>query len=229
MDKIEFQFFKSLQDWMSSPDPVALLRVRIENGWLRDHLPEVHALYGVPQVARWHPEVDTGQHTEMVLAQAAQLTPDPAVRFAALVHDLGKGLTRPDLLPKHPGHEAAGLPLVDQVCDRFEVPDSWRELALLVCGFHLHAHRALELSARGVARFFREAGFHDKPALLDPFLTACLADKRGRTGMEAEPYPQLDFLRVAFQHAHVLTDVDPNRLTQKRVEVVAEVRAAFAG
>jgi tRNA nucleotidyltransferase (CCA-adding enzyme) len=227
VEKIEFNLFKGMCDWMSSADPALLLRLRRANGWLVDHLPEVRVLYGIPQDARWHPEIDTGLHVELTLAQAASLSGDLSVRFAALVHDLGKGVTSPDFLPSHPGHEEAGGPLVDLVCDRFEVSDDWRVLAKLVCKYHLHSHRALEMSPRGVVRFFREAELYDKPQLLDPFLTACLADKRGRAGLEDAPYEQMDFLLKAFHCSSECSEDDPNRLNQSRIKAVVEVRKQF--
>lgn len=228
MDKIEFNFFKGLQDWMGAQSPVKLLHVHAKNGWLRSHLPEVHALYGVPQSPQWHPEVDTGVHVELSLQQATLLTPDRAVRFAVLLHDLGKGLTPVGMLPKHHNHEAAGLPLVERVCVRFEVSADWRELALLVCGYHLHVHRALDLSARGVVRFFRETGLYQNPALLDPLLLACLADARGRAGMENKPYPQMAFLQAALAATlHLVDDSDPNQTNHLRVSAVRKLRTQY--
>lgn len=227
MEKIAFQMFKSTQDWMSSQDPSFLLKVRRANGWLVDHLPEVDVLYGTPQDARWHPEVDTGIHTELTLAQAAAMTEDLTVRFAAMVHDLGKGLTDPALLPKHAGHEEAGVVLVERVCDRFEVPADWRNLARLVCEYHLHSHRALEMSARGVVRFFREARVYEEPEKLEPFLVACLADRRGRSGLESAPYPQRDFLLKAFELSSNCVEDNENRLNQLRIAAVSNVRKQF--
>jgi tRNA nucleotidyltransferase (CCA-adding enzyme) len=227
MRTLQFNFFKSTQDWMTVQDPAFLLRLRRENGWLADHLPEVDALYGVPQDVRWHPEVDTGIHTEMTLAQAAGLTESPAVRFAALLHDLGKGSTNPALLPKHVGHEEAGVDLVNQVCDRLEVPTDWRRLSILVCQYHLHSHRALEMSLRGVVRFFREAGFYKAPEDLEPFLLACLADRRGRGGLESEPYLQREFLLKAFEVSSNCLEDDTNRLNQSRIAAVNGIRKLF--
>lgn len=224
---LEFQHFKSLHDWMGAESPLRLLRVRVENGWLRDHLPEVHALYGVPQSPQWHPEIDTGVHIELALQQITLLTADPAARFAVLLHDLGKALTPAGKLPQHIGHESAGLPLVDQVCDRFEVPADWRSLARLVCERHLQVHCALDMSNRGVVRFFREAGLYAKPEQLDPLLLACTADKQGRAGQDAAPYPQAGFIRQAFEATAHLADEDENRLNQSRVSAVRSIRARF--
>lgn len=221
---IKFQHFKSVQDWMGSESPLRLLRVRVDNGWLREHLPELHVLYGIPQSPQWHPEIDTGVHTELALQQATLLTTDPVVRFAVLLHDLGKGLTRKNELPQHKGHEAAGLPLIDRVCDRFEVSAPWRELAKLVCEYHLHVHRAMDLSNRGVVRFFREAGLYARPELLEPLLLACIADKRGRTGSENAAYPQAEFLRQAFRATASVFDEEENRLNQARVSAVRRLR-----
>jgi tRNA nucleotidyltransferase (CCA-adding enzyme) len=139
--------------------------------------PEIDALFGVPQPAQWHPEIDTGIHTLMVLEQAARLSAQPSVRFAALTHDLGKGATPKEQWPKHHGHEAASVQLLEKLCDRLRVPNEYRECAAGVARYHGHAHRAQEL----------------RPATV----LACEADMRGRTGFEERAYPQADYLRRA--------------------------------
>lgn len=172
-----------LYGWMAATDPARILRMHRDNGWLGTHLPEVDALYGVPQPAEHHPEVDTGRHIELALEVAASLSPEPAVRFAVLVHDLGKALTPVSAWPSHVDHETRGVAVVQAVCDRFAVPHAWRELGVLCTRYHLHAHRALAMSARGVVRFFVDSGLLQRPALLQPFLLACEADARGREGL----------------------------------------------
>ncbi|KWU19196.1 hypothetical protein AS149_13195 [Burkholderia cenocepacia] len=155
-------------------------------------------MYGIPQTPEHHPEVDTGSHIELTLEAAALLSNDPAVRFAALVHDLGKALTPRNELPQHIDHEKAGLKPVGEVCERFKVPADWRELALLVCEHHLSVHRAFEMAARSVIRLFDNAGLVERPMLVEPFLLAVEADKRGRAGRLNAAYPQGAYLREAF-------------------------------
>jgi tRNA nucleotidyltransferase (CCA-adding enzyme) len=162
-----------------------------------DDVPELVALRGVPQPARHHPEIDTFVHVTMALAEARRLSGDPAVHWAVLVHDLGKGLTAPDLLPSHHGHEEAGLPLVEAVCRRFAVPEPWRDLALLVCEHHTRCHRAVEMTPAGLRRTLKRLQAADQPARFEKFLLACEADARGRQGLADRDYPQPSILRRA--------------------------------
>ncbi|MBN7797797.1 multifunctional CCA addition/repair protein [Parahaliea mediterranea] len=166
-------------------------------GALAALLPEVNALFGVPQTPEHHPEVDTGLHTLMVLEQAARLSADTAVRFAALVHDLGKGTTPTQELPRHIAHEHRGIPLVRAVCERLKTPNRHRDLALRVCEFHLHSHRAAQLRGKTLLKLLRATGALRQPDDFEAFLLACEADARGRGGQEESPYPQADYLRRA--------------------------------
>jgi tRNA nucleotidyltransferase (CCA-adding enzyme) len=178
--------------------PSAFLHVLREAGALRVLLPEVDALYGVPQRAEFHPEVDTGVHVEMVLDMAAQLAPgNDLVGFCALTHDLGKALTLADMLPKHIGHEHAGIAPLRALCARLKVPTEYQALAELVCREHLNAHRALELKPATVLRLLEALDALRRPSRLDVFLAACEADKRGRLGHADDAYPQAACLRAA--------------------------------
>lgn len=168
-----------------------------DTGALAVILPELDRLFGVPQVAEHHPEIDAGLHTLMVVDQAARLGGSLPARFAALVHDLGKGLTPVDELPRHVGHEKTGLPAIRAVCERLRVSVECRDMALLVGEHHLVAHRALELKPSTVVRLLERLDAFRRRERLEPFLLACEADRRGRTGREHEPYPQADFLRRA--------------------------------
>jgi tRNA nucleotidyltransferase (CCA-adding enzyme) len=159
--------------------------------------PEVDALFGVPQPPQWHPEIDTGVHTLMVLQQAARLSDDPIVRFAALTHDLGKGVTPKEHWPKHHGHEAASVKLLDQLCARLRIPNDYRECAAGVARYHGHAHRAQELRPSTVLELLENLDALRRPARFEQFLLACEADIRGRTGFEDREYPQADYLRRA--------------------------------
>jgi len=174
--------------------PSRFFEVLREAGALAVILPELDRLFGVPQVATYHPEIDTGVHTLMVIEQAAALDAPLASRFACLVHDLGKGLTPREQWPRHIGHEKTGIAPIRAVCERLRVPSECRDLALLVGEFHLHAHRALELKPGTVVKLLERLDVFRRPERLDPFLIACEADWRGRRGLEHRPYPQRDFL-----------------------------------
>ena len=185
-------------EWLEGEAPHKELARLHKSGTLRMLLPEVDALYGIPQSAEHHPEIDTGIHIELTVEAATLLSADTRVRFAALVHDLGKALTPRDELPQHIDHETRGLEPVAIVCRRFEVPADWRELALLVCEHHLSVHRAFEMAARSAVRLFDSTGLFEQPHLVEPFLLAVEADKRGRAGRLHSRYPQAAYLREAF-------------------------------
>jgi tRNA nucleotidyltransferase (CCA-adding enzyme) len=165
---------------------------------LKHVFPEVDALFGVPQPPQWHPEIDTGVHTLMVLEQAAKLSQDTVVRFAALTHDLGKAITPKEKWPSHHGHEASSVKLLNELCERLKVPNDYRECAVGVARYHGHSHRALELRPATVIELFENLDAFRRPARFEQFLLACEADIRGRTGLEDRPYPQADYLRRAF-------------------------------
>jgi tRNA nucleotidyltransferase (CCA-adding enzyme) len=170
--------------------PSRMLRVLHECGALRRILPEVDALYGVPQRADYHPEVDTGVHIEMVLDMAARLDASLPVRFAALTHDLGKGVTPADVLPSHRGHEAASVRLLAPLCARLRVPTECRDLAVLVARYHGDIHRAAELRPETMVKIIEEADGMRRPDRFMQALLACECDARGRTGHEDDDYPQ---------------------------------------
>lgn len=168
---------------------------------LRPTLPEIDRLFGVPQPKQHHPEIDTGIHTLLVLEQACHLTPDPQVRFAALVHDLGKGTTPQDILPRHIGHEERGVELAKEMCQRLRIPNAWRDLAIIVARHHGKAHRAFELRTGTLLKMLLAMDALRKPERFEQFLLACEADIKGRTGLEDLPYPQAEYLRAVHQAA----------------------------
>ncbi|HET6631844.1 MAG TPA: multifunctional CCA addition/repair protein [Rhodanobacteraceae bacterium] len=183
---------------LGEPQPSAFIRVLRDCGALAVLFPEVDALYGVPQTAKHHPEVDTGAHLELVLDQAARLAPgDDLVGFGALTHDLGKALTPDDILPRHIGHEARGVKPLRALCARLRVPTEHAALAELVCREHLNAHRALELKPATVLKLLQSLDALRRPERLARFLLACQADKRGRTGHADDAYPQAEYLQAA--------------------------------
>ena len=173
-----------------------------ECGALKILFPEIDRMFGVPQVAKYHPEIDTGVHVMMVLEQAALLTNDKSVRFAALTHDLGKGTTAADVLPQHIGHEERGVKLVKALCDRYTVPNDYRDLALLVASQHTMVFRANELRPETFVKVFNKLDLFRRPERLDLFLLAVEADSRGRKGFEQAPFPQLEIFRDAFAAAN---------------------------
>ena len=168
-------------------------------GALNVILPEIDALFGVPQPIEHHPEIDTGIHTIMVLQQATLLSKEPITRFAALCHDLGKALTPKDKWPSHHGHEAGGIKPIRQLCKRLRVPKNFQELACVTAEFHLHVHRAFEIKNSTLLRTIEKLDGLRKPQRFEQFLTACVADSRGRTGYENNDYPQADHFREALK------------------------------
>ena len=178
-------------------DPQVFVQVLRDCGALARLLPELEALFGVPQTEKYHPEIDTGVHTLMALQQAALLTPATDVRFALLLHDLGKGTTPRAEWPRHIAHEHRGLKLVEQVCQRLKAPGQHRELALKVCEYHTHCHRALELRGKTLLKLLNATDALRRPERFEAFLLACEADARGRKGLEQRDYPQADYLRRA--------------------------------
>jgi tRNA nucleotidyltransferase (CCA-adding enzyme) len=164
-------------------------------GALRWVLPELDALFGVPQPARYHPEIDTGVHTLMVLEQACRLTASARVRFAALTHDLGKGTTPPGEWPHHRDHGRRGAELVRSACARLRVPNEWRDLACAVALHHASCHRLAELRPATVLRLLEALDALRRPRRAEEFALACEADARGRTGREDSLYPQRALLQ----------------------------------
>ncbi|MXS79672.1 metal dependent phosphohydrolase [Nitrosomonas eutropha] len=165
-------------------------------------LPEVDALFGVPQPAHAHPEIDTGIHVMMVIDYAASQQYPLEVRFAGLTHDLGKGTTPPDEWPRHIGHEARGVELVMDLCERIRVPRESRDLALLVARFHGDVHRALELRPGTIADMLQATDAYRKKVRFQAFLQACASDFHGRPGFADQPYPQAEHLSKALQAAN---------------------------
>jgi tRNA nucleotidyltransferase (CCA-adding enzyme) len=181
--------------------PAAFFEVLRACGALAHIFPEVEALFGVPQPAQWHPEIDTGVHTLMVMDMAARLSPLASVRFAALTHDLGKALTPHEKWPRHPGHEVASVRLVTELCARLRVPNEFRDLAILVARHHGVVHRAFELRPGTVLELLENTDALRRPERFESFLLACEADARGRTGLEDRSYRQGDYLRTALAAA----------------------------
>jgi tRNA nucleotidyltransferase (CCA-adding enzyme) len=181
--------------------PSRMFEVLRECGALARFLPEVQRLWGVPQRADYHPEVDTGVHLMMVLDMSARLKAPLPVRFACLTHDLGKGTTPAEILPKHIGHEERSARLLRQVCERLRVPTDCRELAEVVAREHSNIHRSTEFGPAALVRLLERCDAFRKPQRFDLVLLACECDARGRLGLEEKPYPQRDRLLAALAAA----------------------------
>lgn len=176
------------------PCPRAFVETLRNCGALARLLPEVDGLFGVPQPAEYHPEIDTGAHVLMVLDVAAELSDDLEVRFAALVHDLGKALTPREEWPRHVGHESRGVAALDALCARLRVPARYHRIARLVCRHHLVMHRLEQLRPSTALQLARALDPVRRPEQAEWFALACEADSRGRTGCEQRPYPQRQLL-----------------------------------
>ena len=221
---------------LAGPNPHLYFQVLRDCGALAVVFPELDALFGVPQPPQWHPEIDCGLHALMVLEQSAKLSDDVAVRFAALVHDLGKATTAKEKLPSHPGHERRSVKLVNKMSKRLPVPRACRELGVLVAEYHAHCHRAFELKPQTILKLLKEIDAFRRPERYQKFLLACEADARGRTGFEDRPYPQAAYLERAGKEAgrvkaDQVTDTAANgaaigaEIDKNRLEAIKKVKA----
>lgn len=192
-------------------------------GALERILPEIDRLWGVPQRADYHPEVDTGVHVMMVLDHAAQQQYALPVRFAALTHDLGKGTTPADILPRHIGHEGRSVDLLKPLCDRLKVPNDCRDLAVLVAREHGNVHRVREFGAAALVRLLERSDGLRKPERFEQALQACESDARGRLGFEDSPYPQATLLRTALSAAR---SVDAGAVAKQYAGDTAKIKDA---
>jgi len=192
------RIWREIERAMGAARPSEFVSVLRACGALEVLLPEVNALFGVPQPEKYHPEIDTGVHLLMALEQAAELSNgDASVVFAVLLHDLGKAVTPQQHWPSHRGHEAAGIPLVDAVCKRLRAPNSMHNLARKVCARHLDCHRILEARPVTVLRLLENLDVFRQPQVLPEFILACEADYRGRKGLQERDYPQGEYLQRA--------------------------------
>lgn len=233
---------------LNTGNPEVFFEVLQQCNALEELWPELAVLWGIPNPALWHPEICSGIHTMMVLQQAVLLTQAipveqsdhrTAVRFAALCHDLGKGVTPDKLWPSHKGHEKSGLPLVERICRQLKIPSHYKQLALKVCEFHLHSHKAFELKASTLLKMFNQLDIWRKPEEFDLFLMACKADFLGRLGFENRVYPQEQYLQSAVKAARAVT-AQPfvekglqglaikEAMATERLNVIAKIKADSA-
>ncbi|HGM9712162.1 multifunctional CCA addition/repair protein [Proteus mirabilis] len=194
--------WKETEKALHSQAPQVYFEILHQCGALKILFPEINALFGVPAPKKWHPEIDTGIHTMMVLAMASQLTDDIAVRFSALCHDLGKGVTPVENWPHHHGHGPTGVPLVEALCQRYRIPNQIRDLAKLAAKYHDHLHRIEKMRPSKIIRLFDAIDAWRKPERIDQLAIISEADARGRQGAENLPYPQGIFFRQAFKIAN---------------------------
>jgi tRNA nucleotidyltransferase (CCA-adding enzyme) len=191
--------WKETQRALTEKNPDVYFSVLRDCGALKVLFSEIDALFGVPQTATYHPEIDTGVHCLMSLQQAVKLSDDPLIRFATLIHDLGKATTPVDILPRHIGHEERSLPLIETLCQRIKCPNDYKELALAVAAWHTHCHRAQELKASSLLKLLLRLDAFRRPERFEQFLVCCESDARGRTSFEDRDYPQANFLRKVYQ------------------------------
>ncbi|AUU36465.1 TPA: multifunctional CCA addition/repair protein [Proteus mirabilis] len=194
--------WKETEKALHSQAPQVYFEILHQCGALKILFPEINALFGVPAPKKWHPEIDTGIHTMMVLAMVSRLTDDIAVRFSALCHDLGKGVTPVENWPHHHGHGPAGVPLVEALCQRYRIPNQIRDLAKLAAKYHDHLHRIEKMRPSKIIRLFDAIDAWRKPERIDQLAIISEADARGRQGAENLPYPQGIFFRQAFKIAN---------------------------
>ncbi|MTD37998.1 multifunctional CCA addition/repair protein [Erwinia sp. CPCC 100877] len=228
--------WKETEGALISRNPQVYFQVLRDCGALAVLFPELDTLFGVPAPEKWHPEIDTGVHTLMTLTIAAQLSPALDVRFAALTHDLGKGLTPKSLWPRHHGHGPAGVKLVEQLCQRLRVPNEIRDLAKLVARYHDLIHTLTVLRPETLVKLFDDIDAWRKPQRVEQVALTSEADARGRTGFESSDYPQGRLLRNAWQAAQsvptkVVVDAGfkgaeiREELTRRRIQAVAQWKA----
>lgn len=226
------------QEWQKSlttKNPEVFLQVLRDCGALAEVIPEIDKLFGVPQPEKWHPEIDTGVHTLMVAREASLLSDSEEVRFAAQVHDLGKGVTPQSEWPSHKMHCHTGLGLIEKLCARLRLPNQFKQLALNVCAQHSNVHRAQELKAATVLKVLDSLDVWRKPERLEQVLLSCMADSRGRTGFEDIDYPQRDYFKQAHQAA-LEVDVQSiiadgfkgkdirDQLSQRRIDAIQGIK-----
>jgi len=229
-DLVAERVWQELARGLMENAPERMFEVLRECGALAVLLPEVARLWGVPQRAEYHPEVDTGVHVMMVLQQAARLEAPLSVRYACLVHDLGKGTTAADVLPRHIGHEQRSARLAREVGDRLRVPTDCRDLADVVAREHGNIHRSGELNAAALMRLFERCDAIRQPARFALALLACECDARGRLGLEDRDYPPRARLQAALAQALSVStsDIAAQAIAQGRTGPAIGAAVAYA-
>ena len=209
------RIWKETSRALGEKSPQVFFETLRQCGGMKDWFPEIEALWGIPNPAKWHPEIDTGIHTMMVLEQAALITEDTVTRYAALCHDLGKGETPKEHHPSHKGHEKLGVPLVQTLSRRLKTPTEYEKLAKIASEFHLHLHRIEELKPHTIVKVLERTDAFRNTKRFEQFLQVCEADFKGRTGFEDKQYPQATLMRDAF---HACQQISPKELIAKGYE-----------
>jgi len=191
---VEERVWQEIERAMSTPAPAEFIRTLRECEALRVILPEVDRLFGVPQPEKYHPEIDTGLHILLSMEQASKLSDDPVVRYATMIHDVGKGITDKSKWPSHFHHEQLGLKLQMAITKRIKVPNEYSQLAALVCEHHTKLHRVMKFKSNTLLELLEALDATRRPERFNKFLLACEADARGRTGLEDRNYPQREYL-----------------------------------
>ncbi|RKZ89089.1 MAG: multifunctional CCA addition/repair protein [Gammaproteobacteria bacterium] len=227
--------WQELEKALATAKPSLFFFALRDSGALASIFPEVDRLFGVPQSPKWHPEIDTGIHVMMVIDQAARLTEDITVRFAALCHDLGKGTTPKDILPRHIGHEARSIDLTKNLCRRLRVPKEAESLALKVAEYHTHMHLLFEMKPATILKVIEALDAFRRPKRFEQYLLACEADFRGRPGYEDEAMPELELFKRCFSTVQAI-QVQPlieqglqgkeiaDELRKQRIDTIAQLR-----
>ncbi len=217
--------WQELSKGLMEQKPSRMFEVLRDCGALQKILPELDRLWGVPQPPQHHPEIDTGVHVMMVIDYAAKQNFILPIRFAALMHDLGKGTTPKEVLPRHIGHEIRSVDLLKNVSKRLKVPNDCRELAQVVAKFHGKLHQASKMRADTLLEFLMELDAIRQPARFEDFLKACEADSRGRTGLESCDLPEIDMIKIALKK---VLSVDAGAIAQQSKTPQAIKEAVFA-
>ncbi|MGI1680162.1 MAG: multifunctional CCA addition/repair protein [Cellvibrionaceae bacterium] len=197
--------WKEMSRALAEKNPDVFIEVLRECGALARLMPEINNLFGVPQRPEYHPEIDCGIHSLMVLQQSVLLSEKSEVRFASLIHDLGKATTPADVLPQHIGHELRSIDLVKQLCERLAIPNEFRDLGLMAAQYHTHCHRAKELTPKKILETLNALDAFRRPDRFADFLLCCEADAKGRTGFENREYPQSDYFQKALDICQTIT------------------------
>lgn len=234
--------WQEMEKALREPAPEVFIEVLRECGALKVLFPEIDRLFGVPQPVEYHPEVDSGIHTLMVLQQSCLLSKDPVVRFAALTHDLGKGTTPKKILPHHYNHEERGYHLIVDLCKRYKIPNEYRQLAEITTRYHTHIHRAFEEKPKTLLKVLNKTDAFRKPERFEKFLLACIADSHGRPGYEDYDYQQApffsrirkeaaainvqDIIKAGFEKKAISDELHKRRLTLiKKIKAEVETKA----
>ncbi len=205
------RIWRELERSLGEPQPRAAIELLRACGALRSIMPELDALFGIPQRPEWHPEIDTGEHTLLTLQVAVMRGASTPIRFALLMHDLGKALTPKDQWPRHHGHEQLGVSAIENLCSRLRVPSEFRELAVLASRYHTHVHRGLELRASTILELLEQSDAFRRPERFADFLEVCECDARGRLGLQDQPYPQRARIEAAWSAASAVVFGDRER------------------